>query len=70
MQVNMYDYNSCSSEEEVRSKHLPRKRYSSFECLGSESRLSNCSFRGPYPYQCGSQMYAGVVCSTGDANGK
>lgn len=38
------------------------KRYSSFECSGSEDKLQNCTHHGPYPYQCNSHDYAGVIC--------
>ena len=53
-----------SSEDEVRHSSLPRKRYSYFECSGSEETLLECQHTGPYPYQCNSALYAGVLCTT------
>jgi len=41
---------------------LPRKRYSNFQCSGSETSLLDCGFIGPFPYRCFTTSYAGVQC--------
>lgn len=51
----------CSSWE-VNIDQLPRQRYDSFKCSGTEASLSQCLSDGPYPYKCYSEGYAGVTC--------
>lgn len=46
----------------VNIDQLPRQRYDSFKCNGTEAFLSQCPSDGPYPYKCYSEGYAGVTC--------